>query len=263
MANNIIELKNVSFSYPHNQVLEGISFSVEEGDYVGLVGGNGSGKTTILRIMLGLLAPDSGDVALFGEDIHLFRSWESIGYVPQHVSRGESSFPTTAREVIESGRIALRVSWFRRRLRLSDDKRIQWALEMTETGHLKDRLIGTLSGGERQLVFIARALVSRSKLLVLDEPTTGVDAQSQERFYRLLSRLNSEHGMTIVLVSHDLEVVAREVKTVICVNRKLVCHVDSREFIEGNYLQRLYGDEMKYVHHDHDHDHEHSHESVS
>jgi zinc transport system ATP-binding protein len=251
MSNNCVEFKNINFSYPHNQVLEDISFVVEEGDYVGLVGGNGSGKTTILRIMLGLQALDSGSVKLFGEDSQKFHEWQSIGYVPQHVARGEASFPTTVREVIESGLVSRKKYFFHKRS--ADEKLIEWAMDVAEIGDLKHRMIGTLSGGERQLVFIARALVSRPKLLVLDEPTTGVDAQSQDRFYRFLSVLNKNHGMTIVLVSHDLEVVAREVKTVICVNRKLVCHVNSREFIEGNYLQKVYGDEMKYIHHAHNH----------
>jgi zinc transport system ATP-binding protein len=251
MSNNCIEFKNVNFSYPHNQVLEDISFVVNEGDYVGLVGGNGSGKTTILRIMLGLLAFDSGNAQLFGEDVQKFHEWQLIGYVPQHVARGEASFGTTVREVIESGLVSRKKYFLHKQV--SDEKLIQWAMDVAEIGNLEHRMIGMLSGGERQLVFIARALVSRPKLLVLDEPTTGVDAQSQDRFYRLLSALNQSHNMTIMLVSHDLEVVAREVKTVICVNRTLVCHVNSREFIEGNYLQQVYGEEMKYVHHDHNH----------
>lgn len=251
MENKCIEFEHINFAYPHNQVLEDISFVVEEGDYVGLVGGNGSGKTTMLRIMLSLLAPGSGSARLFGEDIRKFEDWHLIGYVPQHVSRGEASFPTTVREVIESGLVSRNRHFFHKRS--ADEKLIRWAMEVAEINDLEERLIGTLSGGERQLVFIARALVSRPKLLVLDEPTTGVDAQSQDRFYRFLSALNKKHGMTIVLVSHDLEVVAREVKTVICVNRKLVCHVDSRAFIDGNYLQQLYGEDMKYIHHTHNH----------
>ncbi|MDD5084152.1 MAG: metal ABC transporter ATP-binding protein [Candidatus Moranbacteria bacterium] len=249
--NNCIEFANINFSYPHNQVLDDISFTVQEGDYVGLVGGNGSGKTTILRIMLGLIPFASGSAKLFGEDVEDFDAWHLIGYVPQHVARGEASFGTTVREVIESGLVSRKKYFLHKQP--ADEKLIQWAMNVAEIADLEHRMIGMLSGGERQLVFIARALVSRPKLLVLDEPTTGVDAQSQERFYRLLSALNQSHGMTIMLVSHDLEVVAREVKTVICVNRKLVCHVNSREFIEGDYLKRLYGEDMKYIHHEHNH----------
>lgn len=251
MENKCIEFTDINFSYPHNHVLENISFAVNAGDYVGLVGGNGSGKTTILRIMLGLLEAESGTAQLFGEDVSKFQKWQLLGYVPQHVSRGESSFGTTVREVIESGLVSRKKYFFH--TKPSDEKIIQWAMSVTEIKDLETRLIGTLSGGERQLVFIARALVSRPKLLVLDEPTTGVDAASQERFYRLLSALNQQHDMTIILVSHDLEVVAREVKTVICVNRQLVCNVSSKEFIEGNYLKQLYGEDMKYIHHHHNH----------
>jgi zinc transport system ATP-binding protein len=252
MENKCIEFQTVSFAYPHNQVLEDISFVIEEGDYVGLVGGNGSGKTTLLRIMLGLLDASAGEVKLFGTPIAVFEAWQLIGYVPQHVSRGEAAFGTTVDEVIESGLVSRKKYFFHQDE--SDAKLIAWAMGVAEISHLKDRLIGTLSGGERQLVFIARALVSRPKLLVLDEPTTGVDVQSQNRFYRFLSALNKKHGITIVLVSHDLEMVAQEVKTVICVNGKLVCHVDSQKFLAGDYLKQAYGDEMKVVHHAHNHD---------
>jgi zinc transport system ATP-binding protein len=251
MDNKCIEFEHINFAYPHNQVLEDISFVVQEGDYVGLVGGNGSGKTTLLRILLGLATPESGAVFLFGRDIREFRAWHSIGYVPQHVARGEDSFSTTVREVIECGLVSKKKRFFFKDL--SDEEHIRRAMNVAEIADLEHRLIGTLSGGERQLAFIARALVSRPKLLVLDEPTTGVDAQSQDRFYRFLSALNGEHAMTIILVSHDLEVVSREVKTVMCVNRKLVCHMESQTFIDGDYLKRLYGEEMKYVPHMHHH----------
>ena len=243
-----IAVDNVSFSYNGHLVLEDISFVIEPGDYVGIVGGNGSGKTTLLRIILGLLQPSHGGVKLFGENIRGFLQWEALGYVPQHVARHETSFPATVREVVESGVF-----------RLASRERhgaVVHALEAAEMSHLAGRLLGELSGGERQRAFIARALAANPKLLILDEPTTGVDAASQEHFYAFLGRLNRDLGMTVVLVSHDLEVVAHEVKTVLCLNRRLVCHVSNREFIDGDYLKRLYGEDMRYVHHHHD-DHEH------
>jgi zinc transport system ATP-binding protein len=251
MNKSHVTFTDISFAYTHTPVLQDISFDIGQGDYVGLVGGNGSGKTTLLRIMLGLLLPQTGVVTLFGKESEQFDQWSLIGYVPQHVSRGEASFGSTVREVVESGLVSKKRHWIS--LSPDDESAIQWALDVTHTDVLKDRMIHELSGGERQLIFIARALVSRPKLLVLDEPTTGVDAYAQERFYSLLSVLNKTHGITIVLVSHDLEVVAREVKTVICVNRSLVCNVSSKEFIEGDYLKRIYGEDMKYIHHTHNH----------
>ena len=246
-----ITFNNVHFRYAQADVLQNISFHIAQGDYVGLVGGNGSGKTTILRIMLGLLRPLSGTVELFGVSHNHFSEWNLIGYVPQHVSRGEASFGSTVREVVESGLVSKK--GYRIALSTEERKQIEWAMEVTKTKHLEQRMISELSGGERQLIFIARALVSEPKLLVLDEPTTGVDAHAQDRFYGLLSMLNKDHGITIILVSHDLEVVAREVKTVICVNRTLICNVSSKAFIEGDYLKKIYGEDMKYIHHTHNH----------
>lgn len=251
MSNIQIEFSHVNFSYDTNEVLHDISFQILEGDYIGFVGGNGSGKTTILKLMLNLLIPQSGEVTLFDSQCSHFKEWYRIGYVPQHVSRGESTFSTTVREIIESGLVTKDRHWVM--LRPEDAERIQWAMEVTQTTHLEHRMLHELSGGERQLVFIARALVSKPNILVLDEPTTGVDANAQDRFYGLLTKLNSEHNLTIILVSHDLEVIAREVKTVICVNQSLVCNVSSKEFIEGDYLKQIYGDDMKYIHHTHNH----------
>lgn len=243
-----VAVENVSFSYNGHAVLEDISFSVEAGGYVGLVGGNGSGKTTLLRILLGLLEPSDGSVKLFGEDIRFFKQWRNIGYVPQHVARHEAAFPATVREVVESG--VLELGWRERR------EAVTQALETAEIANLSGRILGELSGGERQRAFIARALSAHPKLLILDEPTTGVDAASQDNFYAFLARLNRDMNMTVILVSHDLEVVAHEVKTVLCLNRRLVCHVSNRDFIDGDYLKRLYGKDMRYVHHHHDHGHE-------
>jgi zinc transport system ATP-binding protein len=251
MQTSCIELQNVSFSYNGGPVLEDISFSVEAGGYVGIVGGNGGGKTTLLKVMLGLLKPSSGTVRLFGEDIRSFREWSDVGYVPQYAVRSEAAFPATVLEVVESGAFPKKGGWLNMEKR--DDEAVEWAINVAEIGHLRDRLLGELSGGERQRVFIARAIVSRPKLLILDEPTTGVDVQSQERFYAFLSDLNGRFGMTIVLVSHDLEVVAREVKTVLCVNRRLVCHVTNKDFVTGDYLKKMYGEDMRFLRHDHEH----------
>jgi zinc transport system ATP-binding protein len=250
MKQSCIQLENVNFAYQTDKVLEDITVVIEEGDYVGLVGGNGSGKTTFLKIMLGILRPDSGVVRLFGEDVRTFRRWGDIGYVPQHAARSDAEFPATVKEVVESGvTVRMRRRWFG--LDKEDRQAMEWAMEVAEVTHLKERLLGELSGGERQRVFIARALASRPKLLILDEPTAGVDASSQQRFYGFLAQLNRSFGMTIVLISHDLEVVAQEVKTVLCLNRRLVCHVPSREFSSGDYLRRIYGDDMRFLPHQH------------
>ena len=209
-----IQFDAVRFRYEGSSdpVFDELSFSIDEGGYAGIVGGNGEGKTTALRLMLGLLRPSSGDVRLFGTSIETFSAWESIGYVPQYVFQREREFPATVREIVESGHAPGTGSLFCR-FGIGHCHPVDEALRTAEIEHLSGRLIGELSGGERQRAFIARALVSSPRLLVLDEPTASVDVASQEKFFAFLSSLNRS-GMTIVLVSHDIDTVFQEAKTV-------------------------------------------------
>ncbi len=247
-----IELEHINFSYGQaSRALEDVTLSIEAGDYVGLVGGNGSGKTTLLKIILGILAPESGSVQLFGQSPDSAEARSLVGYVPQHASRSEGVFPAGVEEVVASGLGVARQWSLWPMLRTAEREAVRAALRLAEIEYLESRLMGELSGGERQRVFIARALVARPKLLVLDEPTTGVDAKSQESFYRFLGTLNSRGGLTILLVSHDLEVLSREVKTVACLNRTLVCHIPSREFVPEQYLTQAYGAHAHTVSHHH------------
>lgn len=246
----IIECEKVSFRYGNDQVLQDISFAVKPGDYVGLVGGNGSGKTTLLKILLGLLISERGEVRVFGVAVGSFQDWEKIGYVPQNVFRGDLGFPATVREVIESGHLRGVDFWCRFGSKHCDD--VEEAARRAGITHLLSKRIGELSGGERQRVFIARALVSRPELLVLDEPTTGIDAETEEKFYAFLEELNVS-GMTIILVSHDLEAVARRVKTVLCLNRRLVCFGKPASLKQNEVLRALYGSEKNTPHHEHSH----------
>lgn len=209
-----IRFEKVRFGYGGNAapIFDDLSFSIEEGGYAGIVGGNGAGKTTALRLLLGLIRPLDGEISLFGTPIGAFSSWESVGYVPQYVFQREREFPATVREIVESGHAPGTESLFCR-FGVGKCGAIDEALHAAEIEHLSDRLIGELSGGERQRVFIARALVSHPRLLVLDEPTANVDVASQEKFFAFLSSLNRS-GMTIVLVSHDIDAVFREAKSV-------------------------------------------------
>ena len=247
-----IELDNVSFSYGQSsRALEHVTLSIETGDYVGLVGGNGSGKTTLLKIILGILIPDDGSIRLFGRSPESVEARSLVGYVPQHVARSEGVFPASVEAVVASGFGVARHRPFWSILGTVEREAVRSALRLAEIEYLESRLMGELSGGERQRVFIARALVARPKLLVLDEPTTGVDAKSQESFYRFLGTLNNRGGLTILLVSHDLEVISREVKTVVCLNRTLVCHMPSHEFVPEQFLTEAYGKHAHTVTHHH------------
>lgn len=209
-----VQFSEVRFGYGGSSepVFRELSFSIEEGGYAGIVGGNGSGKTTALRLLLGLLRPSEGDIRLFGTPIGEFSAWESVGYVPQYVFQREREFPATVREIVESGH-APGTESISCRFGMGHCHSVDEALRVAEIEHLADRLIGELSGGERQRVFIARALVSNPRLLVLDEPTANIDVVSQEKFFAFLAALNRS-GMTIVLVSHDLDTVFDQTKTV-------------------------------------------------
>lgn len=244
-----ITVEDLSFSYSGYPVLEHINFSVQSGDYLGVIGPNGGGKTTLIKILLGLLKPTSGTVQVFGIPIRDFKEKALIGYVPQRVSHAVSQFPATVEEVVQSGRTA-RVGILQR-LGRGDLSAVKEAMEVADVTKYKSKRIDELSGGERQRVFIARALAGEPKILILDEPSVGVDIAAQEKFYTFLESLNRDHGLTIIFVSHDIDVVAHEVKSLLCLNKHLVCHGAPREFMKEEYLEKLYGKKVKFILHGH------------
>lgn len=244
-----IDVQNLNFSYNGNPVLENVSFSVKDGEYLGIIGPNGGGKTTLIKIILGLLKPDTGSVKIFGEDIKTFKERALIGYVPQRISQSIPQFPATVEEIVRSGRTA-RVGLFKR-FSEQDKIAIEKAMETADVVKHRARLINELSGGERQRVFIARSLAGEPKMLILDEPSVGVDIAAQEKFYTFIEDLNQNHGLAIIFVSHDIDVVAHEVKCLLCLNKSLVCHGLPREFMKEEYLEKLYGKKVKFILHRH------------
>jgi zinc transport system ATP-binding protein len=244
-----IEVKNVSFSYNGLPVLTNINFSVKEGEYLGIIGPNGGGKTTLLKIILGLLKPTSGEVFIFGQNIQNFKDRFLIGYVPQRTAEAGLHFPATVEEIVKTGRIA-KIGLLRR-FKKDDLAAVQKAMEIADIADYKNHLIGHLSGGQRQRVFIARALVGDPKILILDEPTTGVDILSQEKFYTFLRNLNHQLRLTVIVVSHDIGIVIDEVSTVLCLNRTLVCQGPPNESLKDEYLEKLYGKKVKFLIHKH------------
>ncbi len=248
---NIVEVKDLSFSYDSERVLTNINLNIPRGDFLGIIGPNGAGKTTLLKIMLGLLHPQKGSIKLFGQDVSDFKDWAKIGYVPQKVTNFDANFPATVQEVVLMGRYARRGLF--KKVTAEDRAIAKSSLEQVEMWAYRDKLIGDLSGGQQQRVFIARALATKPEIIFLDEPTTGVDQKTQDEFYRILKKLNQDFGLTLVLISHDVEVVMSEAKHIACIDRKLICHLPPSELAKDAELSRLFEGEAKIITHGHGH----------
>ena len=215
-----VELEAVSFGYrPGQRVLDAVDLRIAEGEFVAVAGPNGGGKTTLLRIVLGLERPSAGRALLFGEPAHRFSRRRALGYLAQRSELGGDA-PTTVRELVSAGRLA--AGRFFGPMRRGDRELVAEAIERVGLGAVADSPLRTLSGGMQQRAFIAKALAAAPSLLVLDEPTTGVDAESQESIAALLDRLHSELGVTILYVSHEFGAVERFVERIVLVRRTIV-----------------------------------------
>ncbi len=238
-----IELNDVWFSYDGPPVLEDVNLGIPTGDFACVVGPNGGGKTTLLKLMLGLLAPQQGSVRVLGDNPELVR--RRVGYVPQQ-SQFDPKFPVSAMDVALTGRLG-RTGLFgpyRRR----DRRWAEQALEEVGCMDLRKRAFPSLSGGQRQRVLIARALAGEPELLLLDEPTANLDIKVESEFQDLLAELNKR--LTIVLVSHDVGFVAPFVKTVVCVRHRVSAHPTSQ--LTGELIRDLYGQDVRMIQHSHD-----------
>lgn len=227
----VISVRHVWADYDSEPVLEDINFSVRELDFIGLIGPNGGGKTTLLKVLLGLLQPTQGEVRVLGQSIKQGR--RHIGYVPQSVEL-DRDFPVNVWDVARMGRLGHR--GLLQRYTAEDDRVVAEALRSVDMLDLRDRPIGALSGGQRQRVYIARALATGPDILLLDEPMASVDPQVSTSIYELLGRLNER--ITILLVSHDISAISSHVKTVGCLNRRLFYHGEKQltpEMLQAGY----------------------------
>jgi zinc transport system ATP-binding protein len=232
----VVDLANVTFGYAATPVVEDVSVTVDPGEYVAVVGPNGSGKSTLLQLMLGLLVPDTGRARLFGERADRFDDGERVGYVAQRAGAAKE-MPITVREVVKMGRFP-HVGFGR--LSSADWAVVDEALATVGMSAFADRRVTQLSGGQRQRAFIARALASEADLLVLDEPTVGVDAESVDAFYDLLATLNAE-GITVLLIEHDLGAVVEHADRVVCLNREVYFDGPADAFVDSEALARAFG----------------------
>lgn len=242
MNNTVIEINHVSFNYGMVPVLEDVSLKIYEDEFIGIIGPNASGKSTLLKLILGLLEPDKGAISKYNHDGKDLSN--HIGYVPQH-SSFPRDFPVTVGEVVMMGHIASSSRLFRYK-----SKEIELAkqvMQKLEIESIEKRQIGELSGGQLQRVLIARALVCEPEILILDEPTSNVDMRAEEDIFLLLKNY-SEH-MTIIVVSHDIAFISGYVDRVACLNRTLVCH--NTASISGKMIEELYDAPVKMIHHHH------------
>jgi zinc transport system ATP-binding protein len=235
-----ILIKGLSFSYDGHPVLEDVNISVPQRDFVSVVGPNGGGKTTLLKLTLGLLRPSQGEVQVFGTTPEQARP--RVGYMPQHTQL-DPQFPATVMDVALMGRLGHGRSFGR--YSRTDKEIVAGALDQVGLYNLRKKAFSSISGGQRQRLFIARALACEPDLLLLDEPTANLDVVMEGDLYELLQTLNQR--LTVVMVSHDLGFVSRVVKNVICVKRKVMMHPTSE--ITGETINDMYGSPMRMVRH--------------
>jgi len=238
----VIELRGVTFAYTRAApVLEDVNFTVREGEFLGLIGPNGGGKTTLLKLVLGLLAPQTGTVSVLGRNpCTLGRERRLIGYVPQETS-ARRQFPATVSDVALMGTYGA-LGLFRSPGK-AEQEAAREAISRVGLGGLEERQAHRLSGGQMQRLSIARALVSRPKLLLLDEPTSGLDTGGQSQLFELLERLKKEYALTVAMVSHDVTALAHYAGQLACLNKRLHWH-DRTELITEEVLSRTYGCEL-------------------
>ncbi|MDQ0269470.1 metal ABC transporter ATP-binding protein [Cytobacillus purgationiresistens] len=249
----MIQMQDVSYRYEKENVLEHINMTINEGVFLGIVGPNGSGKSTMLKLMLGLLKVQSGQIKLFGQEIGKFKDWQKIGFVSQKANSFNTGFPATVFEVVASG-LTKKIGLFKF-MKKEDKQKVLEAIGSVGLIQFKNRNIGELSGGQQQRVFIARALVSDPKLLILDEPTVGVDARHVLSFYGMLENLNKERGITLLLVTHDIGTISDKVTHVACMNKSLHFHGETAEFenLDTNEMSAFYGHDVHILSHEHHH----------
>jgi zinc transport system ATP-binding protein len=232
----IVDIQKLSVDYSGIKALDDISFGIAEGDFLGIIGPNGAGKSTLFHCMLGLRTQYDGTIKFFGQDIRDSRKYLSqVGFVPQKpvVDR---NFPATIREVLSMSQNS------------SDPKKVDEALQKVWMHELADRRIGDLSVGQQQRVFIAKALVNSPKILVLDEPVTGIDQYNQDLFFQILGELNTKEKISIIWASHDLDAVERLASKVACLNKTLFFHGISEEFFSDDEMLKKYSETSMQMH---------------
>ena len=230
---NIISVRDLGFEYGDGWVFHKLNLDVPEGDFVAVIGANGAGKSTLMKMLAHALPPTMGNIFYYGIPIEKFDQWEKIGYVAQNPAKMQRDFPISVREVIALGLIQKNKLW--QRFGSEEDEKIEKVLETFQLKDLEQRKIGELSGGQQQRVFLARAMVKEPKILLLDEPATGIDAASKIALYDMLQEINFEQNVTIIMISHDLELAAGAAKSALCISHGICFRGDVQEALQHHH----------------------------
>lgn len=251
MEESIVQIKHLHYAYEDKRVLNDINLEIKHGAFLGLIGPNGGGKTTLIKLLLGLVTPQQGSIHLFGESIDQFKNWNRIGFVSQKSNAFNRGFPATVKEVVSTG-LTSKIGYFKF-FKKTDHKKVREAIETVGMSDYINQNIGELSGGQQQRIFIARAIVSDPQFLILDEPTVGIDTENVQKFYQLLNKLNKENKITLLLVSHDIGTVTKFANGVACLNKVMHFHGGTSEFsnLSEQQLSQFYGHDLNLVTHHH------------
>lgn len=232
----IIAISNVTYTVNGVTILEDINFEINEGCYLGIIGPNGAGKTTLLRLILGIIKPKEGKILIQGFESEEYLKYEPIGYLPQRISQTIYEIPITVEELVRIG-----IEKFKK-------DNIEWAMDLFKISHIRKKPLRELSVGERQKAFLARAIVSKPRILLLDEPTTGIDPNARDDLLVILEALNRDFSMTILVVTHDIATFAHESKCILCLNKRMVCLGEPQKILKDEYMQMLYPEHTVFHH---------------
>lgn len=232
----ILEVKELSVAYGSEEIFSNISFSVNRGDYIGIVGPNGAGKTTLIKAVAGILPYKNGAINYSGSGKNIS---EAIGYIPQKVMIGDRIFPATVEEIILSGLLVKKK--FPRYYNKSDKEKVKVLGEKLNFGDILKERFGNLSGGQQQKVLLARALISEPEILFLDEPISALDVNARENFYAIIKELNVSRKITILFISHDIATVGKYTNKMLYIDRKLVFYGDYEEFCSSGEMTKYFG----------------------
>ena len=233
MENNIIMVRDLGFDYGDGWVFHKLNLDIAEGDFVAVIGANGAGKSTLLKMLAHAMPPTVGEICYYGKPLEQFKEWQKIGYVAQNPMKMQREFPISVEEVVALGLLQPRKLWHR--YGHSEKRAVEKALLDFQLTSLRQRKIGELSGGQQQRVFLARAMVHSPKILLLDEPATGIDTSSKVALYAMLKQINREQNVTIIMISHDLELAADAAKSALCIDHGICFRGDVHEALQHHH----------------------------